>query len=151
MQFELKKYPTHLALCVLQKNWFVIIFHFQTFCHLSIILLRKMAVPPSIFPVLPQKFSFLAPLMSYIYTQRTSTLHSKLIQSCKYFFAKDPIVVVKNLEVDLGWICIYDNSYETKKYFDLEKMKCKLWINSTIFMVTKIELLVLYFASLSIM
>ena len=56
-------------------------------------------VSRSIYPVKSQQFSFPSPLMSHIYINRTAILHSKLIKSCKYFFAKEPIIVVKSARI----------------------------------------------------
>uniref|UniRef100_A0A914PR26 Uncharacterized protein n=1 Tax=Panagrolaimus davidi TaxID=227884 RepID=A0A914PR26_9BILA len=52
----------------------------------------------------------------------------KLIQSCKYFFAKNQIFVIENLSFTRDYrIKLSSNGFE--KPFDIAKVPCKLWIN----------------------
>ena len=92
----------------------------------------------SIYPVLPQRFPFLAPLMSFIYAQRTATLHSKLIQSCKYFFVKDPIMVINCVIFQAKKVGLDEvECNRPKKSINLapNKLPCKLWVCKKLYMV----------------
>ena len=87
------------------------------------------------YPVSPQKFPFLAPLMSYIIILRTATLHSKLIQSCKYYYAKNPVIVVRYIYFRNKEIFLKGEEWANNKtlYVDVNKIFCKFWIVSSIY------------------
>ena len=82
---------------------------------------------------IPQNFPFCYSLMSHINAGRTATIQAKLIQTCKYCFVKNPIVVVDDasffnenvveLEYKKKWI-----------KFDPKAMpiKLKLWITTVL-------------------
>uniref|UniRef100_A0A914PZE3 Uncharacterized protein n=1 Tax=Panagrolaimus davidi TaxID=227884 RepID=A0A914PZE3_9BILA len=55
---------------------------------------------------------------------RTSKLYQKMIQTCKYFFIKNPIIVSSNFpySLDLDKWCI------GKTRFDFSQLICKYWI-----------------------
>ena len=78
------------------------------------------------YPITRQKFPFLAPMMSHIYAQRSATLHSQLIQTCKYFYVKDPIVVIKKFSYNNGTLLLIDATHKGV-YLDADKLSCKLW------------------------
>ena len=83
----------------------------------------------SINPVLTQKFPFYDSMMSYINSYSTPGAHSKLIETCKEFFAKKPVVVVETIDFRNDEITISND----RKYAKIEvvKLSCKLWIKNS--------------------
>ena len=62
----------------------------------------------SLYPIKNQLFPFSYLMMSHIRLQCPAGTHSKLMETCKFFFTKNPVIVVKEV-----------NFYEdTKKYED---------------------------------
>ena len=77
--------------------------------------------------MLPQRFPFCHPMMSYIKSQRTPTLHSKFIQTCQEFYVKDPIIVVEYVTIKIDIIEL--KFFEREEVFiHTNKLPFKLWI-----------------------
>ena len=80
-----------------------------------------------------QRFSIPENIVHYIMKNPTSyQIWKKLIQVCKYFFSKNPIVVVDSLWRVYGstfnWdVCLF---YYGRKNIDIENISFKLWIIS---------------------
>ena len=87
-------------------------------------------VSRSIYPVTHQSFSLPFPMMSQIYYHRSVILHTKLIQTCKYFYAKNPVVVVKYVDIVNKKYVL--NQREEYVSVDYEKLPCKLWITEQV-------------------
>ena len=85
----------------------------------------------SIYPVSSQTFPFHAPLMSQIYVNRSSTLHMKLIQSCKYFFVKNPIVAVHQVNFYQNFCSL--SNYQENINTNFTKNNVKVWITCNLF------------------
>uniref|UniRef100_A0A914PMA5 Uncharacterized protein n=1 Tax=Panagrolaimus davidi TaxID=227884 RepID=A0A914PMA5_9BILA len=75
-----------------------------------------------------QSFDLPGTIMFYILMNpKTAAFYQKLIKSCKYFFIKNPILIVNHLfhndiySVHVRWIV-------NRKPFDLSKLTCKVWI-----------------------
>uniref|UniRef100_A0A914RE77 Uncharacterized protein n=1 Tax=Panagrolaimus davidi TaxID=227884 RepID=A0A914RE77_9BILA len=72
-----------------------------------------------------QSFSLPDSIIFYVLKNPTTTkLYQNLIQTCKYFFVKNPIIVSPNYSYsrDLGKWCI------KKTPFDFSQLICKFWI-----------------------
>ena len=98
----------------------------------------------SIHPVTPQRFLFLYPLMSYIQVNSTPLLHSKkLIRTCKYFFVKKPVIVVKEAFVEDNGTKLHGGIYTSKgkneKVVQIEKMNCQLWIVESLYFYEQVQ------------
>uniref|UniRef100_A0A914QPW3 Uncharacterized protein n=1 Tax=Panagrolaimus davidi TaxID=227884 RepID=A0A914QPW3_9BILA len=69
-----------------------------------------------------QNFALPGTIMFYILMNpKTAALYQKLIKTCKYFFVKNPILIVYGLRYN-GDKWIVD-----EKPFDLSKLTCKVW------------------------
>uniref|UniRef100_A0A914Z4G3 Uncharacterized protein n=1 Tax=Panagrolaimus superbus TaxID=310955 RepID=A0A914Z4G3_9BILA len=56
--------------------------------------------------------------------------YQKMVQSCKYFFLKNPILIIFGLNYSqTGWTASIKNGY---KNIDKNTILCKLWITDTI-------------------
>ena len=87
----------------------------------------------SIYPVSSQQFSFSCPIFSYILANQTAIVQSKLIQTCKYFFIKNSILVVDECgcnETNV-WLTIKQNG--KKCSLNLQELSYKIWITSSFF------------------
>uniref|UniRef100_A0A914PGR7 DUF38 domain-containing protein n=1 Tax=Panagrolaimus davidi TaxID=227884 RepID=A0A914PGR7_9BILA len=77
-----------------------------------------------------QLFALPDPIMEYIAKNPQFAEHyQKMIKSCKYFFIKNPILVIHDLRYNSG------NGWEMRspisggwKKVDMKKLSCKLWI-----------------------
>ena len=73
-----------------------------------------------------QTLPFCYSMKSYIDVHRTAALHAKLIQTCKYFYAKNPIVVVDKVTYNEVFSKL---EYKTEKVYIIpKKFPYKLWI-----------------------
>uniref|UniRef100_A0A914QA13 Uncharacterized protein n=1 Tax=Panagrolaimus davidi TaxID=227884 RepID=A0A914QA13_9BILA len=73
----------------------------------------------------PQSFSFSDSIIFYISKNPTTTkLYQKVIQTCKYFFIKNPIIVSPDYPYSLD----LDKSCIGKTRFDFSQLICKYWI-----------------------
>uniref|UniRef100_A0A914QAM1 Uncharacterized protein n=1 Tax=Panagrolaimus davidi TaxID=227884 RepID=A0A914QAM1_9BILA len=77
-----------------------------------------------------QNWSFRDSLINYI-TQNPSSakVYQTLIQSCKYFFFKNPIIIVSDLSL------VYENGWQTffnKKLVNFKNITRKIWITNEI-------------------
>ena len=79
-----------------------------------------------IYPFKNQLFPFPTFIISYIPFQCSVLAQSKLILTCKYFFAKNPVVVVNNAEFIKRTIKFHDENAQLQ--INPEKLKCKIWI-----------------------
>uniref|UniRef100_A0A914PQV0 Uncharacterized protein n=1 Tax=Panagrolaimus davidi TaxID=227884 RepID=A0A914PQV0_9BILA len=88
---------------------------------------RKRKVVEIIAPIKRQNWLFRDSLINYITkSPSNSKAWQKLIQSCKYFFAKNPVFVFDKLEYkSKKWMVSLN---ETKKRIDFTKILIKLWI-----------------------
>ena len=96
----------------------------------------------SIDPVIPQRFPFPYSMMLLIHAGKTATCQSKLIKTCKYFFIKDPIIVVNEAYIRKHTVHIFggvnvDNDME--RYVQPDNMNCKLWITSEIIFLEHVQ------------
>uniref|UniRef100_A0A914P9J4 Uncharacterized protein n=1 Tax=Panagrolaimus davidi TaxID=227884 RepID=A0A914P9J4_9BILA len=81
-----------------------------------------------------QCFALPDPIMEYIAKNpEFAELYQKLIESCKYFFIKNPILVIHDLRYNNG------NGWEMRslisddwKKVDMKKLSCKLWITGSV-------------------
>uniref|UniRef100_A0A914QZ23 DUF38 domain-containing protein n=1 Tax=Panagrolaimus davidi TaxID=227884 RepID=A0A914QZ23_9BILA len=72
-----------------------------------------------------QNFSLPDSIMHYIEKNpKTWKLYQKMIQACKYFFVKNPILVVRYLYHNKDDLWCVDN----RLLIDLKKIKCKFWV-----------------------
>uniref|UniRef100_A0A914PH47 Uncharacterized protein n=1 Tax=Panagrolaimus davidi TaxID=227884 RepID=A0A914PH47_9BILA len=70
-----------------------------------------------------QNFALPDTIMFYILMNpKTAKLYQKLIKSCKYFFVKNPVLVISYLFYNC------DKWFVDQKPFDLSKLTCKVWI-----------------------
>uniref|UniRef100_A0AC35EWV9 Uncharacterized protein n=1 Tax=Panagrolaimus sp. PS1159 TaxID=55785 RepID=A0AC35EWV9_9BILA len=69
-----------------------------------------------------QTFALPDSMMFYIKKNRSASLYKKLIKSCKYFFIKQPLLIVNSL------FYYYTEWLVENKTFDLSKCTLKLWI-----------------------
>uniref|UniRef100_A0AC34GRK8 Uncharacterized protein n=1 Tax=Panagrolaimus sp. ES5 TaxID=591445 RepID=A0AC34GRK8_9BILA len=84
-------------------------------------------------PYLRQNFSLPDSVIYYMAMNPSSAhVYQKLIQTCKYFFAKNPIIVLQCLHfIDDEWIICVGECKITKsngRKFDIEKISRKFWI-----------------------
>ena len=85
----------------------------------------------SVIPFTQQLFPFQGPMMSHIRDQCPSSLHAKLIQTCKLFFAKNPIVVVEKLEIEgEKYTLLNEGVVPERLQGDARKLECKIWVQS---------------------
>ena len=77
-----------------------------------------------------QQFSFSGPMFSYIRTECSSSVYSKLIQTCKYFFSKYSMILVKYVTFNSDSIEMTDmkGSKNNKITIPLNKLFFKLGI-----------------------
>uniref|UniRef100_A0AC35FHT7 Uncharacterized protein n=1 Tax=Panagrolaimus sp. PS1159 TaxID=55785 RepID=A0AC35FHT7_9BILA len=80
-----------------------------------------------------QEFSFPDSIIYYMIKNPISPkIYEKLIQCCKYFFSKNPIIVIPRLKFDKngsGWKVVR-NGYVTK--IDITNVSNKLWITDAL-------------------
>uniref|UniRef100_A0A914Q5P4 Uncharacterized protein n=1 Tax=Panagrolaimus davidi TaxID=227884 RepID=A0A914Q5P4_9BILA len=77
-----------------------------------------------------QNFSLRDSIIHYIEKNpKTWELYQKLIKSCKYFFVKNTILVVRRLSYNKNdlWFAKADGDVD-KVLIDLNKIKCKFWV-----------------------
>uniref|UniRef100_A0A914PCK0 Uncharacterized protein n=1 Tax=Panagrolaimus davidi TaxID=227884 RepID=A0A914PCK0_9BILA len=80
-----------------------------------------------------QNFALPGTIMYYIrMNPKTAALYQKLIKSCKYFFVKNSILIVKGL-----FHYSDDEWFVDRKPFDLSKLECKLWITDELVVTPK--------------
>uniref|UniRef100_A0A914P459 Uncharacterized protein n=1 Tax=Panagrolaimus davidi TaxID=227884 RepID=A0A914P459_9BILA len=82
-----------------------------------------------------QYFSLPSNIIYYISKNPSSSeVYNKMIQCCKYFFERNPIIVVPNMEENT--VCLNDASecQKCKKEccieIDLKKLACKIWFTN---------------------
>uniref|UniRef100_A0A914PL00 Uncharacterized protein n=1 Tax=Panagrolaimus davidi TaxID=227884 RepID=A0A914PL00_9BILA len=77
-----------------------------------------------------QNFSLPNNIIYYILKNpKSAKFYQKMVQSCKYFFIKNPIIVI---DTKL-WFCD-ENRWETEsKQYDITKVTCKFWITGDLF------------------
>uniref|UniRef100_A0A914Z1C4 Uncharacterized protein n=1 Tax=Panagrolaimus superbus TaxID=310955 RepID=A0A914Z1C4_9BILA len=74
-----------------------------------------------------QKFTFPGSMMHYIAKNpKNSKGYQKMVKSCKYFFVKNPILILSDLRYTQNGWKTYDN--KTWKSIDIDRISCKLWI-----------------------
>ena len=83
--------------------------------------------------LVPQRFSIPQSILYYVTKDPTSpSLYQKFIQSCKYFYAKNPILVVDEIRLVDSTVKIYqgDDTEDLPPYFILKphQILCKLWV-----------------------
>uniref|UniRef100_A0AC34GNL8 BTB domain-containing protein n=1 Tax=Panagrolaimus sp. ES5 TaxID=591445 RepID=A0AC34GNL8_9BILA len=89
-------------------------------------------------PEKKQEFSLPDSIMHYMAKNPpTSTCYNKLIQSCKYFFEQNPILVVTRMD-SIGFICANEERHgsganECCFEFDINKVSSKFWLTHDIF------------------
>uniref|UniRef100_A0AC34FDL6 Uncharacterized protein n=1 Tax=Panagrolaimus sp. ES5 TaxID=591445 RepID=A0AC34FDL6_9BILA len=78
-----------------------------------------------------QEFSLPDSIMHYIaMNPKNAKLYEKLIQSCKFFFVKNPILVLSNLYYDSSrWIASNDGGW---KFMTLGNVTSKFWITQRV-------------------
>uniref|UniRef100_A0AC35GK71 Uncharacterized protein n=1 Tax=Panagrolaimus sp. PS1159 TaxID=55785 RepID=A0AC35GK71_9BILA len=117
----------------------------------------KSDVPKLFFPnptqfresCLPQEFSFRKPIMEYIWKNpSTPKVYQKLIQCCKTFFIKNPILVIEYLEYNYdGWkyckrkdcskcfLQYFHGGHDMEK-LDTDKLLCDIWLSKKLYVTT---------------
>ena len=82
----------------------------------------------------PQKFSLPSTIVYYIFKNPASpSVYQKLIKTCKYFYPKNPIIVVDYFGFSYDGFSFHTTPFakrEEKEYFqkDIRKISCKFWI-----------------------
>uniref|UniRef100_A0A914QQ73 Uncharacterized protein n=1 Tax=Panagrolaimus davidi TaxID=227884 RepID=A0A914QQ73_9BILA len=75
-----------------------------------------------------QNFSMPDSIIFYVAKNpRTAELYLKMVKTCKYFFIKNPIIIIPYLDAYGGKWRVYE------KPFDLTKYNCKYWITDGIY------------------
>uniref|UniRef100_A0A914P8A9 Uncharacterized protein n=1 Tax=Panagrolaimus davidi TaxID=227884 RepID=A0A914P8A9_9BILA len=75
-----------------------------------------------------QNFSMPDSIIFYVAKNpKTAALYLKMVKTCKYFFVKNPIIVIDRLVTYRGKWRV------NEKPFDLTKYKCKYWITTKIY------------------
>ena len=82
----------------------------------------------SIGTVITQSFPFSYTIMCHIRTQCHANVHAKLIESCKEFFVKNPILVVEDAQYFFGFVITHLKGKEGCIRF--KKLNYKLWLTS---------------------
>ena len=105
--------------------------NFSTFLFMSFSLVDNEMVPRSIDPVITQKnYSFPYFMMLYIKVHRTPAAHAKMIQSCKEFYVKKPVIVADFISVrNATCVLKYKNEELEHSFVNLNS---KLWITFVI-------------------
>ena len=67
---------------------------------------------------------------NHIFKNYSSNIYSKLMQSCKYFFAKKRILLVENVE--LTFDAYFDGQKVTQYMTKMEAKKIKIWITGSL-------------------
>uniref|UniRef100_A0A914Q4I5 Uncharacterized protein n=1 Tax=Panagrolaimus davidi TaxID=227884 RepID=A0A914Q4I5_9BILA len=82
-----------------------------------------------------QNFSLPDSIMHYIAKNpKIWKLYQKMIWTCKYFFVKNPVLVVRRLSHNKG-----DGWFADQLLIDLNKIKCKFWITEEISVFPDVE------------
>ena len=83
-----------------------------------------------IYPVVNQNFSLSYSMMSHIRTYITPNIHSKLIQTCKLFFVKKPVVLVDGMH---HWNNEIQVEYKKEsKFTRTGEVTSKFWITESL-------------------
>ena len=91
----------------------------------------------SVFPVKPQLFPLTYSMISHIRFRCSAKIHSKLIQTCKFFFAKNPVVPVYEARFyEEDYIQLYVEPCWINKNplveIDLKNKPYKLWVTTAL-------------------
>uniref|UniRef100_A0A914Q7T0 Uncharacterized protein n=1 Tax=Panagrolaimus davidi TaxID=227884 RepID=A0A914Q7T0_9BILA len=101
-------------------------------------------------PSIQQKWSLPNSMILYIAKNPSSSkVYQKLVQTCKFFFEKNPILIMANFDaLENGTKChithnelrdCIDNNYECCINIDLNKLSTKIWITRDILIHTHIQ------------
>ena len=80
----------------------------------------------------------LPPCIVYYMSQNPSTpgVYEKLIRTCKYFYSKNPIIVVNKIEICEDYFYISKYCGRSKAYpitLNLNQILCKFWVTEEVF------------------
>uniref|UniRef100_A0A914Z6N7 Uncharacterized protein n=1 Tax=Panagrolaimus superbus TaxID=310955 RepID=A0A914Z6N7_9BILA len=83
-----------------------------------------------------QRFSLPDPIMHYIAKNpKNAKVYQKMIRSCKYFFTKNPLLIISHLTFDgYGWRTWIKNDL---KIVDINRFSSKLWIKESLSVSTE--------------
>ena len=79
-----------------------------------------------------QRFSLPENIVYYIAQNPiSSSAYQKLVQACKYFYSKNPIIVVEKIDNENKEILRLNKGWESKslRISDLNQISCKFWVS----------------------